>query len=177
MARNKYVRDYRLVENIDERGRVRTETEYIGDSYFFVRPTDAAREKKIALALCAAGWIAFVLALTPNSAAMRTVYVALPFAFTALPLGMLTELAISTALAREPLEHYQADKLENSYPPRAMATALLPGIALIGQAVRWILGPGGMGWGDVVFTVCAAVVVCCGALAFTRRKGLDVRKG
>ena len=176
MARNKYVRDYRLVENIDERGRVRTETEYIGDYFWFVDGPAAAREKKNAVILCVAGWIAFILALAPYSAGMRTMYVSLPFAFTALPLGMLTELAVSNARAKEPLEHHQADKLRNSYPPRAVATAVLPCAALAGELVRLVLDRSGMGWGDAVFSLCAAGVAFCGRTIYARRKGLDVYK-
>ena len=176
MARNKYVKDYRLIENIDERGRVRTETEYIGDHYFFVHGS-AAREKKIALILCVVGWIAFVLALTPSSAGMRKMYVSLPFAFAALPLGMLTEAAIAALRAKEPMEHYQADKLQNSYPPRALATAILPGAALIGEIVLFFLDREGMLPGDAVFFICGTVLVCCGVVCFARRKGLAVGKG
>ncbi len=33
VSRNRYVGDYRLVESIDERGRIRTDFEYIGATY------------------------------------------------------------------------------------------------------------------------------------------------
>ena len=35
MAKGKYNRDYRLIEEFRENGRVRTDYEYIGDPWFF----------------------------------------------------------------------------------------------------------------------------------------------
>ena len=108
MSRNRYVGDYRLVESIDGRGRIKTDYEYIGAAYFYAEGADAARRalRRIAIG-CAAGWLAFVGALTPVSSAMRTLFTALPFAFAALPLGLMSGVALGALRAKEPLEHRQ----------------------------------------------------------------------
>ena len=40
MAGKKYAKDYRLTDSLDERGRIRTETEYIGAYYRFAGAAD-----------------------------------------------------------------------------------------------------------------------------------------
>ena len=177
MARNKYIKNYRLLESIDERGRFRVDYEYAGDYYRFAAGADAARRGiGRTLALCLLGWASFLGALLPQSTAMRTIYVSLPFAFSALPLGMLTALTLSARKAAEPLEHPTADQLTNAYPPRALFAALLPAAALLGEGIRFLLGPGDMRPGDALFALGALGLAVCGALAFAGRKALAAEK-
>ena len=101
MSRHRYVKDYRLNEYIAENGRVTSESEYIGGDYCFA--AGAARAKAAAnraLALCALCWAGYLALVCVDGTAMRTVYVALPFAFTALPLFLLTRGAAGAALRR-----------------------------------------------------------------------------
>ncbi|MBR6113826.1 MAG: hypothetical protein IKQ10_01455 [Oscillospiraceae bacterium] len=176
MARNKYVRDYRLLESIDERGRIQVASEYIGRYYEFAADAGTvAAEKKRLLALCAAAWAAFVGAMLPISGAMRTFYVSLPYVFSALPLGMLTALALAIPADGRLMEHRTADRIENSLPPRALFTALLPGAALLAQLARLLVTRTGLWPGDAVFCLGAAAVSALGAAAFSRRKKLAVR--
>ena len=171
MARNRYVRDYRILETVDERGRIKADYEYIGKEYYFLcGGAAAARETRKAFALCAAGWICFLGAMLPVSAAMHTLYVALPFIFTALPLGMLTALVMSALRLSETLEHRFADRLENSYPVRALFTAALPAAALAGEAVRLLTDRSLAVTGDAVFCVFALLLSVCGGALFSRRK-------
>ena len=41
MTVNKYVGDYMLVEDVDEKGRIKTTAEYIGDDYYYLLPNVA----------------------------------------------------------------------------------------------------------------------------------------
>ena len=169
MARKKYIRDYRLIETIDERGRIRSDYEYIGKDYVYVLDeADVRREKRTLLVLVAVGWLAFLGALLPNAAGMRALYVALPFLFSAVPLGVMTDTLLTAAPVSGPLRHQQADMLENRYPPAALWTAILPGAALLGELVRLLLGAA-MSGGDIPFSLCAAVLIGAGAYAFSRR--------
>lgn len=177
MARDKYIKDYRLLESIDQRGRLRVDYEYAGDYYRFTAGQGAAaRQLRRTLALCVLGWGSFLAALLPQSTAMRTLYVSLPFAFSALPLGMLTALVFSQRKAAEPMEHPAADRLTNSLPPRALFTALLPAAALAGEGVRLLAGPGDLLPGDGIFALGALGLTVCGALAFAGRKALTAEK-
>lgn len=176
MSRNRYVRDYRLVETVDERGRIKSDYEYIGAPYRFAGEKAAvARVKRLALALCPVLWLLYLGAMLPQSFAMRTIWVSLPFVFTAPALGVMTDIICSVCLAKEPMEHRFADKLNNRLPPAALAGAFLSGAALLGQLVRLLLGGDRRG-GDWVFLVCAALL-CGGCLAaFGLRKPLAVKE-
>ena len=141
MSRNRYVGDYRLVESIDGRGHIRTDYEYIGAAYTYAEgAAAAARQLRWAMACCAVGWAAFAGAMIPVSAAMRTLYVSLPFAFAALPLGLMTGVLLGALRAREPLEHRHADRLENRGPACSFFVMLLSGISLAGEGVGLIRG-------------------------------------
>ncbi len=177
MAKGKYIKDYRIVESLDSRGRIRVETEYIGEPYVFVSGLEKARKvRDLALLLCLGAWLSFVGALIPNSAGMRTLYVSLPFAFTALPLGMMSSLLLGSLGVKEPMEHRLADRFENRYPALALGLTALPAFSLIGEGVLW-LGGGQMLPGDAVFAPCAALLFACGLGCFLQRGKLRTRKG
>ena len=177
MAKGKYIKDYRIVESINSRGGVRVETEYIGAPYYFLLGSETAgKSRRLSLLLCLAGWCAFIGALIPNSAGMRTMYVSLPFAFSALPLGLMSSLLLGSLRLKEPMEHRLADRFENRFPAQALAMTALPGAALSGEGIRWATG-GSMLPGDAVFAPCAAALCLCGALCFGQRGRLRTRKG
>ena len=107
MSRRRYVKDYRINEYIDEKGHVTSESEYIGGDYRFVLPTARVHgsAKRVA-ALGAVGWACFLVLACVEGTAMRTIYVALPFVFSALPLFLLMRPAISALRAKDgPLSH------------------------------------------------------------------------
>lgn len=169
MARKKYIRDYRLVETIDERGRIRSDYEYIGSEYVYVLGADTVRrEKRTLLVLIAVGWLAFLGGLLPSAAGMRALYVALPFLFAAVPLGVMTDTLLTAAPKTEPLRHPQADRLENRYPLSALWTSILSGAALLGECVRLVIGAERTG-GDFLLLAAAAVLAAVGICAFSRR--------
>ncbi len=169
MARKKYIRDYRLVERVDERGRLRTDYEYIGGRYVYhLDGKTVQREKKRVLIALGAAWLFFAAGLVPNAAGMRAIYVAIPYLFAAIPMGLATD-ALLTAARTEPLRHQQADVLENRYPPAALFAAILPAISLAGEGVRLLLGAE-RNAGDLFFALCAAAVTAGGAYAFSRRE-------
>ena len=176
MARKRYIKDYRLVETMDARGRIQTSYEYIGPDYGYVLgPEAVGKEKRRILCLLLLGWLAYVGALLPDARAMHGVYVALPFVFTALPLGLLTDLVFTALPKTEPLNHQQADRLANRYPPACLWIAVLPGIALAGMLVR-LLVTKDAAWGDGVFAACGLLEIVCGGALFSRRDRLSCRE-
>lgn len=176
MSRNRYVGDYRIVESIDGRGRVKSDYEYIGAPYVYAgdAATVKAARRRVALC-CAVGWAAWLAALIPVSAAMRALYVALPFAFAAIPLALTTGTAVSLFREKAPFERRHADRLENQAPACTFFLALLGVIALIGEGVNALRGAD-MLPGDAVFSVCAAVVVACGVLCHRQWKRLKCKE-
>ncbi len=176
MSRNRYVKDYRLVETVSESGRIKTSYEYIGREYVFAGdPKQVARDKKIALALCPLLWALFIGAMIPRSEATRSLYILLPYAFTAIALGVMSDILFSVCFAKPPLEHRYADRMNNRFPPAALGAAFLPGLALIAQLLR-IAIKGGMLAGDWVFIACAALLTAGSLFLFGFRKKLAVRE-
>lgn len=176
MVRKKYIRDYRLVETVDEKGRIRSEYEYIGEEYVYCHGTDdVRREKRRTLCFAAVGWLTFFGGLIPNAAGMRVLWVALPYLFAALPLGLLTDTLLTAAPDTEPLRRQQADMLENRLPPAALFSAILSGAALAGELIR-SLSAGAFPGGDILFSLCAAVLAAASVFVFSRRSRFACRK-
>jgi len=176
MSRNRYVGDYRIVESIDERGRVRSDYEYIGAPWVYAADgqTVKAARRRVA-ACCAVGWLAWVAALLPVSTAMRALVIALAFAFAALPLALASGIAVSLFREKPPFEHRHADRLENRAPACTFFVALLGGVSLIGEAVNALRGAQLLP-GDGVFAVCAAVLVACAIFCHRQWKRLKCIK-
>ena len=174
MGRHRYVKDYRLNEYIDERGHVTSETEYIGADYFFRRGAGRARSSgKLVCALSAAGWACFVALVCVEGTAMRTMYVALPFAFTALPVFLLTRAAAGALRASEPLRHDEADRLSHTLPGAALWAMMLPAASFLGCLLSSALGAAD--W-DALFLALSAAMAACGAGCFFRRADFDTEK-
>lgn len=174
MAGKKHIKDYRLVETVDERGRIHTSHEYIGSYYRFALEADELRrEKRLYLALCAVAAAAFLAALVPRSAATRTLYTALPFVFSALPLGIAVEALVTVFRAKPPLESIHVTRLERRVPASLLSAAVLSGVSLPGELVSLFIGVS-MTAGDIVFSLCAAVECAACLWMFTRRGRLSV---
>ncbi len=174
MARGKYSGDYRLTDSLDDRGRIRTETEYVGGDYRFVRkPGEVGAALKRLSILSAAAWLCFLLPLLPRSTAGRTMWVMLPWVFTLLPLWRLSSALLRLRGAGETLRHREAD-LANERPSACGgAMTVLAGIALVGEAVALFL-PGAVFYpGDALFLLCALLLAGCGLLC--RRRAEDLR--
>ena len=171
MARNRYVRDYRLLESFDEKGKVTLATEYIGGQYLMASPPAEVRKaKRQLLIMCAAGWVALLAALVPVSTAARSLWAVLPLVFSAIPLWMLSGIALDRHDPAKPMRRKQAERLENRFPAAAMFLMILPGAALIGEGLNLVLGRALL-TGDIWFSAGAAVLLAIGAAAF-RMKGL-----
>lgn len=169
MARKKYARDYRLNESLDERGRIRTEAEYIGVYYRYVSGAETARGAlKTLLGFTVLAWALFLCSLLPHSTASLTMYVMLPYLFTALPLGMMTAALLQLHAAGERLDHRTADLAGERVPACSLWMLLLPGLSLLGEGIAQSFGRGPFLPGDAVFLLCAIGTGVCGWLC--RRK-------
>lgn len=176
MSRNRYVGDYRIVETIDGRGRIRSDYEYIGKPWVYAGDGAEVRAaRKTVAAGCVVGWLAWLGALLPVSSATRVLYVSMPFIFAAIPLALNAALAWRLFRTGEPFEHRHADQVENRGPACSFFTILLSAIALIGEAVNALRGAV-MLPGDAVFAACAAVIVACAIACHRQWKRLKCKK-
>lgn len=177
MAKGKYNRDYRLIEEFRENGRVHTDYEYIGDPWFFrlgEKTVGAEKNKALGLAVLAAA--AFIAALIPYAGMMHKLWIALPFVFTAVPIFMTGDLVISMRKITEPMEHRYADKLNNSYPPRTLAIAYLSAVSLVAEII-YLIQNGFSIPGDKVMTVCTAVILWSALMLFRMRDKFKAEAG
>ncbi len=173
MARKKYARDYRLNESLDERGRIRTEAEYIGVYYRYVSGAETARGAlKTLLGFTVLAWALFLCSLLPHSTASLTMYVMLPYLFTALPLGMMTAALLQLRAAGERLDHRTADLAGERVPACSLWMLLLPGLSLLGEGIAQSFGRGPFLPGDAVFLLCAIGTGVCGWLCRRRSPAL-----
>ncbi|MBP5254997.1 MAG: hypothetical protein J6Z23_06435 [Lachnospiraceae bacterium] len=176
MSINRYVKDYRLIEEFDAKGHLRTTYKYIGKDWYYVFPKEQVVPAKIrCTAACAVSWILFVTALVPVSSSMHTLYIALPFAFTALAAGLLTQVVVTVFRTKEPMEHRHADRLNVRIPLSAVLLMAFAGISLLGVLVNLIRGIE-LTAGDAVFIPCAAALVLCGCFVFFQRKPLSMEE-
>ena len=176
MARNRFGKDYRLIETFDQKGRVRTTYEYIGDSYVFCSEAETVgRVKRHAPVRCLCGWLFWIAALSLPSGAGRKLYAVLPLAFSAVPLVFLTEYAVTLRKLKEPLEHRHADMLENRYPTAAMFLSILAFFSFAGETAGLLTG-GGFSAGDALFLAGSAGLFFAGVLSLRARSQISVQK-
>lgn len=177
MAVDKYSRDYRIVETVDEKGRIRSEAEYIGAAYGFAAEGETARRALRRSALfCLLGWLGFLGPLLFQSTAMRTLVAALPFAFSALPLWLLSGAVFSGLRAKEPFDRRTADRLTSRFPAAAVFTAALPGVSLIARLVSALVRHVSFLPGDGAFAVGALLLCAAGLLCFRQRRAVAAKE-
>jgi len=166
MSVNKYVGDYRLIEDVDEKGRIRTRTEYKGDLYHY--RTGETPERHRTAAAAAALWALWILAMLLPSSGMRVFYVSLPFICSAPALFILSDTVRLIVCRKEPMEHRDADRINNRYPSSLLFAQILLAVSLAGEGLCLVLE----GWqmpGDALLAACAAVMLGLCIRLFGRR--------
>ena len=172
MARKKYARDYRLSDTLDERGRIRTETEYIGAFYRFSEYAAARTALKRMLLFSSLGALCFFLSLLPRSTASLTLYVMLPYLFTALPFGLLITSLLRLRSMGERLDHRSADLANERVPGCCFWLMLLPALSLLGELTALTLCRKAFLPGDGLFLAGALGVGICGLLCARKKSAL-----
>ena len=166
MAIDRYTKDYRLKDSIDERGRIRTEMEYIGKDYVFSSGLKTARNtgKRLSF-LCAVSWLSFFAALSLPSTAGHALYALLPCVFLALPLWLLSTVAFSALQVKEPFAHREADRFTMRLPAAGTFAAVLSFAAVLGGAGCLVLGNNPALPGDWVFLGSNLICFFCAILS------------
>lgn len=176
MARNKYSKDYRLLEEFNEKGKVKTDYEYIGKPYGFEEDlslVEPARKKALALILFTGA--AVIAGMVPPSGMMKHLWIAFPYALSVLPVFMLGDLLIAVQTLKEPFERRHADKVNNRYPALSLAIMYLMAIAVIGSVIVLIREKSPSS-GDIVFCFCAAAALLLSGRLFGMRKLFRARE-
>lgn len=170
MAKRKYVKDYKLNQTVDEKGRLKSEPQYVGGYFVFKESLETVKaQAKKSLTACGLAWAAFGASLFLNTGGMRLFHVSLPYAFTAIPLWLLTEVSIKAFKAKGKLQHRESDEMNQRYPACSMWAAVLPLFALLGMLIALIFNIGNLVRADIVFALLASVVCACSAWCFTKK--------
>ncbi len=176
MARNRFQKDYQLIETADEKGRIRTTFRYRGPAYTFEgQPHQVAVLKKRLPVLTAVSWIFWLAGMGWVSHAMHFLPAAIAYAMCAVPMAVLVECVFSFRRMQGPLESRHADRMNNRYPAAGAFLIVCSILALSGGAVSWIRS-GMLLPGDGLFLVCAAALFLTGVYAFRCRKQIRIRK-
>ena len=168
MAKRNYSSDYELEHSIDSRGNLKTSARYTGGMYVFEDPARAGGARRRLLAADILAWILALAAMYPVSASMRTIYVSLPFAFSLLPLALMTETVILLQGKME-LTHRQADKINSRFPFASLVLSLMTAFSCAGAMLRTFISGTAPGTGDVVFMAAALGVCLSAGYSFSQR--------
>ena len=190
MAKNRYARDYELLEDITPDGRFQTRVRYKGDYYRFVSDERQIRRmKRRCMICCAAGWAGYIGAMLLPGAAMRVLFVSLSFAAIAVPLFLLTQITAVLVKAGESvrgsgaeavggsgkgfLRRREADLFNHRFPAAAFFVMIFSLAALAGSGVALLTGTVFLS-GDWLWLAGDLLLAFCGGVLFRSRGVLAV---
>ena len=176
MIPRKYLDDYKVVEQVDERGRTRKEAVYVGGDFVFAPPLPK-KERWIIGGLCLAAIIAYAAALVPATRATRMTYVMVPFILTPVPLYLMAVVVITLLRADDIMIRYDAERISQRLAPCAIIAAILPAASFIGLVIAYMRSIESFQSGDLIFCIMSVVSVAASAVVFKMsRRVKAVRK-
>jgi len=153
----KYLKDYRLEEQIGGDGRTRTIAVYIGGDYRLFPDFREGEKRRILLLSVLSGFF-YILALIPVTGAARLTYVILPFVCSMLPVSVMMVYAVSLYRIKGVMKRKQAEQIVNRLPAGAAAASILTAIAFIAFIITMIIKWESLVAGDIIFSVLAVLI-------------------
>ena len=175
MFSNKYLKDYRVEEYIDEKGRTRKEAIYIGGDYS-VSPPVSFRGKVLMVCLAALSLFAFLGALVPMINAARRSYIMLPFVVSALPMYFVIASTVSFLFSKEVMIRENAEKITRRLPPCAFFTLVLSGAAFLGTIISAAISWDSFIPGDFIFAALCLAVFAASSVIFIKCRKIKAVK-
>lgn len=170
MASRKYVKDYKLNHTVDAKGRLKSEPEYVGAYFVFTDKLGTVKQQAFkSLIACGGAWVSLLGSMLLNTGAMRLINVSLPYAFTAIPLWLLTAVCIKARKINGKMQHRDSDEMNQKYPACSMWAALLPLLSLLGMLAALIFKFGNLVKADIAFALLASVTAACSAYCFRNK--------
>lgn len=168
MAKRDYSGDYELEHNVDSRGNLKTSARYTGGMYVFEDPVQAEGARRRLLATVILSWICAFAAMYPVSVSMRTIYVSLPFAFSLLPLALMSEIVFMVQ-GKGKFTHKQADRINERFSFASVVLFVMTAFSCAGAMVRLLMAGEVPGRGDFVFMAGALAVCAAAGYSFSQR--------
>lgn len=176
MVSRKYIHDYKFSETVTKRGRIRTEAVYVGPLFRHADEKAAARIAEAMPLPLLIAWLAYFAAFLPQSAASHRMFVIVPFAFAALPLGRLTGSLALLRSGKDTFIRSEAEKLFPRVRDSAATGMILAGASLFGETVGAVVRSDVLRSGDAIFSLCAAAVAVCCLILLRMGKRLSLRE-
>ena len=175
MSYRKYLNDFIIEKYTDANGKVRTRTVYIAGDYA-LNPEVSGNDKRIVLSASVLSWAALLGALIVRTSASKISYVILPYAFSALPLYLMTEAAILHIREGELMNRDRAERIANRLRLCPLIAAVLSGAAFLGLIVTAFLKWESMVSGDIAFCAFSLVSTAAESVAYTKYRGIRAYK-
>ena len=174
MVTRKYIKDYKFSESL-ENGKVKTTAVYVGDYYEFVNADMARRGRMIMLPICIIAWLLFVGVLVPNTTASHLMYVLLPYAFIAIPLGYASSSVFTGFRAEKRMIRSEKEKVWDRLHGISIFGMILSAVSFLGVVISAIAGVRLSGIWDILFAVVCAVLFALFLLLFIFRKVFECK--
>lgn len=175
MISKKYLVDYRVVETVDDKGKIRAEAVYIGGDYV-VEPPVAVRDRWLILGLSALSWVAFIGALLPVTDAAQIAYVMLPYVACMVTMYLMTGAAIMFVREKEIMTREKAEKISKRVLYGTLLTAVLSGASFIALTVTIITSDSEFPANDILFDALLLVIAAASGVAFSRCRKIKAVK-
>ncbi len=186
MGIRKYIKQYRLENVPDKKGKLVTRAVYKGD-WFVYRETGEVLKKArttvaVSTAVCIVAMITALLFFR-NKGVTSQYYTLIPFAVCFLPLLYLSIAAYNVMITGEgkkvDLEH--KDGIHDRIAKSSLGIMIFDGLCIIGIVVSLVLKMTGSDTrpftaNDAVFSAASAVMFAGALIAFSARKKLDMVK-
>ena len=172
MGYRKYVADFTIREEINDRGRVVRTAVYQGPLFAYVLDHGARRRYAIWFSiLMLAEWALFITSLLFPLDTMGQFYIMVPYGVRFLPLFFMSMSAFSFLTAKEPLKREQNDGLYLRTSHCLIFLVIFGGIAILAAIVAAIVYRKLSG-ADIYLLVAMIVQLGLDSIAFLLRKGM-----
>jgi len=175
MISRKRLKDYRIDEQINDKGHVRSAAVYIGADYTLSPPV-LASGKRFLFRLSVLAGLLFVGALIPATRTARLMYIILPFTFSALPIFQMAGAAGSLLFAKDIMVRDRAEKISNRLPSCSLFTAILSGSAFSGLCITAAVSADGLITGDFIFGALSLALSLTATIIFIKCRHLKARR-
>ena len=170
--KNRYLSDYTLEEQLDEKtGRLKRVPVYRGSYFMFcLTGVELKKTKLLYIGLTIVCVCSLLAALTVNAPCGHYWYVMLPMAVMVFPLFFQIESCLLLYIAKDKVERSARDKIEQRTVVTSVFLAVFSLFSLAGHVVFMILYEESSR--DVVYFVSAAVILSLSLIMIGARRGL-----
>ncbi len=140
MGIKKYLKDYKTILSVDEKGEQIRTYEYQGD--YFKLPFSAAQMRKfktIFLLALAGGIIAHIIAGFVNNPGMRNFYVVIPYVLTFLPMFNLLRSGIRLPVEERKYRREEIGVTYERFSNHSLVLLIALGVCLAGEVIYLLL--------------------------------------